>query len=396
MSDQIKDRKLLDQTVNAVNDSRKELEDKEFKKYWSTISVPLTFQDGLSKYTKSELEDIRKYLKVKNASGLKKADLIDVLAQQIPHFVEQLALSWDEERFMLLTTIVENGGHMTAPRLSTSQLDYFRRNGLIYTGTNEGEQIVAIPAELAETIQALQTEPKVQEAIKRNTELVKLTKGLLYYYGALTTEQLVKQIGKYASYTPSYTECMSLIADLNMYLDEVRIEEDTLFNSRVMDSEKVLQAHKAKVDVPFYPFDRQQLVLAAESKFIDRNKHYHDLVNYLMTTFDVTKEEADAVASETVFAIRNDQGLNDVMTILSYMFELTDMNIVRPLTDIVLDLMNNTRKWTLKGYTSKELKQIASTNNKRSVTRTVVKVGRNEPCPCGSGKKYKKCCGKSA
>ena len=23
------------------------------------------------------------------------------------------------------------------------------------------------------------------------------------------------------------------------------------------------------------------------------------------------------------------------------------------------------------------------------------KVGRNEPCPCGSGKKYKKCCGSS-
>jgi len=25
--------------------------------------------------------------------------------------------------------------------------------------------------------------------------------------------------------------------------------------------------------------------------------------------------------------------------------------------------------------------------------RRVVKVGRNEPCPCGSGKKFKKCCG---
>ncbi|WP_083273700.1 SEC-C metal-binding domain-containing protein [Geosporobacter ferrireducens] len=23
-----------------------------------------------------------------------------------------------------------------------------------------------------------------------------------------------------------------------------------------------------------------------------------------------------------------------------------------------------------------------------------IKVGRNDPCPCGSGKKYKKCCGK--
>jgi len=27
--------------------------------------------------------------------------------------------------------------------------------------------------------------------------------------------------------------------------------------------------------------------------------------------------------------------------------------------------------------------------------RTGVKVGRNQPCPCGSGKKYKQCCGRS-
>ena len=26
--------------------------------------------------------------------------------------------------------------------------------------------------------------------------------------------------------------------------------------------------------------------------------------------------------------------------------------------------------------------------------RTRKKIGRNEPCPCNSGKKYKKCCGK--
>ena len=25
--------------------------------------------------------------------------------------------------------------------------------------------------------------------------------------------------------------------------------------------------------------------------------------------------------------------------------------------------------------------------------RSATKVGRNDPCPCGSGKKYKKCCG---
>jgi len=25
--------------------------------------------------------------------------------------------------------------------------------------------------------------------------------------------------------------------------------------------------------------------------------------------------------------------------------------------------------------------------------QVAAKVGRNDPCPCGSGKKYKKCCG---
>jgi hypothetical protein len=28
-----------------------------------------------------------------------------------------------------------------------------------------------------------------------------------------------------------------------------------------------------------------------------------------------------------------------------------------------------------------------------SVERRTARVGRNDPCPCGSGKKYKKCCG---
>ena len=32
--------------------------------------------------------------------------------------------------------------------------------------------------------------------------------------------------------------------------------------------------------------------------------------------------------------------------------------------------------------------------NRQAVPSSVEKVGRNEPCPCGSGKKYKKCHGK--
>ena len=50
---------------------------------------------------------------------------------------------------------------------------------------------------------------------------------------------------------------------------------------------------------------------------------------------------------------------------------------------------------------SKEKIVNMSTNNagssepeKKEPVRVGKKIGRNEPCPCGSGKKYKNCCGK--
>jgi preprotein translocase subunit SecA len=33
-------------------------------------------------------------------------------------------------------------------------------------------------------------------------------------------------------------------------------------------------------------------------------------------------------------------------------------------------------------------------NKPKPIIRTEPKTGRNDPCPCGSEKKYKKCCGK--
>jgi preprotein translocase subunit SecA len=38
--------------------------------------------------------------------------------------------------------------------------------------------------------------------------------------------------------------------------------------------------------------------------------------------------------------------------------------------------------------------QPAATGEVQTITREHEKIGRNDPCPCGSGKKYKKCCGK--
>jgi hypothetical protein len=58
------------------------------------------------------------------------------------------------------------------------------------------------------------------------------------------------------------------------------------------------------------------------------------------------------------------------------------------------DHLYNLTEWD--GLLSKAHRDVIYKNYRRS--KTVVKKktpGRNDPCPCGSGKKYKKCCGKT-
>jgi preprotein translocase subunit SecA len=50
------------------------------------------------------------------------------------------------------------------------------------------------------------------------------------------------------------------------------------------------------------------------------------------------------------------------------------------------------------GLPLNELPNLSAALRKNPSPATVAKqkVGRNEPCPCGSGKKFKKCCGRGS
>lgn len=57
-------------------------------------------------------------------------------------------------------------------------------------------------------------------------------------------------------------------------------------------------------------------------------------------------------------------------------------------------------------YNLREWDGVLSSERRREITKqwreskqfrnTEKKIGPNDPCPCGSGKKYKKCCGRTA
>ena len=67
-----------------------------------------------------------------------------------------------------------------------------------------------------------------------------------------------------------------------------------------------------------------------------------------------------------------------------------DMDISRYLLNAEIR-QNTEREQVIKGTPNEDKSKV-----KKQTPKRVKKVGRNDPCPCGSGKKYKQCCGKNA
>ena len=106
--------------------------------------------------------------------------------------------------------------------------------------------------------------------------------------------------------------------------------------------------------------------------------------------------KAEQVAAEIQYACAVEAGVGQVFEILEECHVDLDDKSVSSFVEIITAVQNNTRLWANKGHTPNEL---AAHNNRRppfamSGVIKKQKIGRNDPCPCGSGKKYKKCCGR--
>ena len=91
-------------------------------------------------------------------------------------------------------------------------------------------------------------------------------------------------------------------------------------------------------------------------------------------------EESDWVGLEIISTSAG--GKDDNEGIVEFKATYRDKGNIRNLQEISR-FQKVEDKWT---YVDGEMR-------KPETVRNVQKVGRNDPCPCGSGKKYKKCCG---
>jgi len=190
------------------------------------------------------------------------------------------------------------------------------------------------------------------------------------------------------------------------------------------DLEEILKKQKGK---PHYVPHKEELLKYMDEGYFEKTKEYKALREYLRKNFlQDDPERVEELLEEAHGILHAGPDVGQVLNTFNYLgIECKDMDQVNELTRLLTALANNIRIWENNGHTPEEISRKFEKPNMKPLPKKpfdfknfgkedksngnaandngshgdgsvgTKKVGRNEPCPCGSGKKYKKCCGKN-
>ena len=115
------------------------------------------------------------------------------------------------------------------------------------------------------------------------------------------------------------------------------------------------------------------------------------------------KELAEKFDVELMSMVGFLDGINDSLKIqnpIEEMDENTEVNLGYDLETLYKNMVDAKADWLYELpqwnsiFSEEKRKELYLEQKKSGTVVKGPKIGRNDPCPCGSGKKYKKCCGR--
>ena len=405
------DRKTEAALIRALENAKafsQQLQENREKRLWKKVDVPCSLYDAISRLTKAEMDTIRKNYDFKNLSTLKKSELAAELARLIPLKFKKIIYTLDQSRYDFIKITIKNSGVISDMGISVSNAEAFMGFSVIFSGLYDGQKVLFMPNELIDIFSMIDSS-ELENIIQRNTEWIRLTHGLLYYYGVMSAWNVKKKISELTGQDVDIMEFMNVMSFACCFYGQIRYTSYGYQDARVFDAKKIVEEHRMRPDVEYYPFTKKLLLKAGSPNYIDKTPEMNRFISFLLNHYRLSDQETNEIALQITNMINADSKPTLIIQYLQSWMEFPSFEFVQQLTAKLMELYNNTRQWVLKGYTPNELFQeerkyleplpsepfkVSQQNSKVIDLQTHTKVGRNDPCPCGSGKKYKKCCGR--
>jgi len=382
-----------------------ELRRKEEAKAWTEIDFPISLKEALERLTKVELDEIRKTYDFKGISSLNKADLIDKLVDLIPKYISR-TLKWlDEERYSLIEKIIHNKGLLKVDGFDIKKIRFYKRSALVFTGSLDGKKVLFIPGEIIDAIKEAM-DNKTRSMIKDHGLWIKLAEGLIYYYGYVKTGVLYEMLKGYLNEDIDLFEFIITMINGAEYYDKISYYKGGFYYSfiGIEDIDFIIDDIEARPDIDYYKFTKAQVLDAASDKFVENSLQVLAFKKYMKSNFKLSDREINELLRGIYLMANYDVNPGEVVMNITEFYPLESEKQLYEIVPLVMNLLNNTRRWILKGHSPNMIRQSNQenlqplqddkNNNNLYSIKTKEKIGRNDPCPCGSGLKYKKCCGR--
>ncbi|MFT5875379.1 MAG: hypothetical protein ACI8WT_004370 [Clostridium sp.] len=337
--------------------------------------------------TKTELLQITSVLNITKVSKFNKGQLVERLLEVYEEKITESLYLMDNERYEFLKYIAENNGYLSSKDHNfTSNPEYYLDYGFVFAAMREEGVYLIMPNETINAIKSLDND-EYRKILAKNTELVKLFWGMTYNYGAFFMKDFTEMLNNYVEYSLDQTDIYGIIVSGADYYGEY-IVQGSIASSLMAPLEDVIHIINTRdnisSDMDFCIIKKDELLEAANAEYLVENKISMRLKKYLMNNWEIEDTQIEMIIINLYDDIQENEREEVIENIIDSLEDISEKDLQEFLVEIN-SFINNTRLWTLKGYTLNEL------NSEHNNTTT--KIGRNDPCICGSGKKYKKCCG---
>lgn len=334
---------------------------------------------------KDNIYDIGKNIKIKGIENLEKDQLADKFLHSYEKAIEDTLDLFDEERYKTLKKVVDNAGIQVMDNNEFDKhMNYFASIGMLFkVRDNDGQDIALIP-EILQNLIKNRNNSEYKKLIRINTEIIDLFRGMNRAYGIIKTIDIISLFAKYGIRKSEKINIKEVIQEAQYYYDEYYEEEKFIINSEVSMWRMMIKEIDENLD--YAVVSKEELLRTSKPDWIYTSKigkdFMEEVIRVLNAKEDVLKEIVESLISEI-----QKRDFDEIIDDILGTDNINNENVKEFVYVSVGKLLRNIRLWKYKGATINERVKCKIEAEKKTT------VGRNEPCTCGSGKKYKRCCG---
>lgn len=380
---------------------------KLLKQAWESFAIQgeivTSLSDILKKLLQVDLHSIAENYGIKKPSQKSDKQIIARLLKLMANRkkVEEILMIARPDEFDLFLELLDMD-FMDIDDMSYESYAYLMDYGVVFSFYHQGKRYLVVSEEIKDIYSNI-NKPAFTKHREKYQLVYGYIKALCNFYGAF-------EPGQFVNIFNSLNQDQLTYAGFKRIYDKLALRPQDFFNH----GEYILEEYFGYVsynemdsfvekikDKPYYIPKKEELLKKAEDLYFEITPQLTALKDYILSNMCKDKKTVDSLIEDIELLCFMEQPFNEVIYEFKrngILFESTRQ--LNTLMSLLADVYNNTRTWNNRGYTAKEMNEILG-KNIPLITGIPIdklddvifkKVGRNEPCPCGSGKKYKKCC----